>query len=181
MTWRIFTTNKKGQTEDLIADLIPAIIITIIAIYLLGSLPSTNKTNVDERVEELDFQLGSKIDFITFLRMHSAKEPIVDKELQEVYCSYPRLSTADIIAKIDPEKARSASDFCYSRLIDIVEDFNKINSGENCMMVNLNFPAEDINLRIPPRNCALTQKQEREFFLPLKSGGYVDITILTKE
>lgn len=177
MTWHILRINKKGQTEDILADLIPAIIITVIAVLLLGKVSSEHRVSVDKTIEETKLQLLESAE-LDYLRL-----PVGVKGK----CANPRLTTADIISKIDPTKAKNDKDSCYLLFLDITDNFNMEYMVEEelspwlesldyqaCLSIELEFSENNEIFGSGP-DCVATKQAQRMIALPLKNGEYVNI------
>ena len=176
--------SKKGQTEDIIADLLPALVITVIAIFLMGEIKTEHKEIVGERIVELRAQAESSIDYVNFLRTPSLASSFRLPSLSEALssapkdesCSDPRMTTADMISKIDPDKALKREDACYDVLVDHINTFNGKYLKNECFKLNLIFPGQK---EVPVHTqCNIVTQTEKSFKLPLKNGDYVDVTFL---
>ena len=159
--------NKKGQTEDILADLIPAIIIIIIAVYLLGSFSSQHEENVSNKLKEVKSQLESRMDVRTYLRTAVPSD-------YKGECANPRLTTADIISKIDPQKAEQNKDPCYSLLRKLTNEFNQeyFMPDDKYMAVDLEFPY--VHLGLYPKGVIFPGKT-KNIPLPIKNGEHVNV------
>lgn len=170
----IFISNKKGQTEDILADLVPAIIIIVIAIYLLMGISSDSRINIEQNVKEVKSQLSQPVNYQVYL-----KESIGFKEK----CANSKHTVSDVISKIDPFKAKEGKDDCYTLLLKTLISFNKKYlgfKGENeeskCMDLTLTFPTKEITLSEPLLDC-VWQQDEQKILLPSLSGEYVELNI----
>jgi len=170
--------HKKGQTEDILADLIPSIVIIIIAVYLLGTFSSNHEIRIGDKLGEVKAQLESKIDVRTYLRM-----PVSADYTGE--CVNQRLTVADVISRIDLGKAEKGEDSCYELLKDMTMDFDvKYFQFENpknwelvkSMSVSLEFPSKHLAL-YPLRLDEITG--EEIIPIPLKNGQNVNVKVST--
>ena len=155
---------KKGQTEDVIADLIVSIIIIIIAVYILSGISADQETNIGLRINEIKYQLETKLDINTYLKM-----PVVGSGS----CYHENLTTADLIALTDATKPGP----CYKLLERQTKNFEKmlIQFGDECLDVQIEYPGGKV---LTPSSCVQVIGEQKEVLVPLKEGGYAKVKFL---
>jgi len=162
LTWNIFPIGRKGSTDDVLADLVPALIITVIAAFLLMNFASERKELVNKGIDDARIQLLESTDFLNYLRSRT--------NLEGGLCSIDRLTTADIMSKNDPN--------CKDPLIRMTEHFNKdyMPIG-TCLSVNIYDPEEDSSVLLTPACINMEINPVNSVFLPVKGGNHVEVNI----
>ncbi len=189
--------NKKGQTEDIFADLVPAIIISLVALYLFGITASQAKSDFDVKLNSVQEYLLEDINYLTYFKMpiyglmkHS-KISLNDLSESERKCYNPHFTIADLISRINFENARSGDDPCYALLTRMTDLFNQNlytkfvlpDSTRRCLdRIELNFPSRKSILAYKAKRinfesgCKTVENGRKTIFLPLKGNDYVNIT-----
>lgn len=158
---------KKGQVEDIFADLIPSIVIIVIAVFILENFSSEHEDSISEKLMELESSLKVKADIKDYIRIP------IPSDLKDEECANPRFTVADIIINIDPE---DKDDPCLDLLNEITSRFKKEIVGEmESIDVYLKFPNKLINLKMSEE---VDSRDEQTVFVPLRSGEHVDVKLI---
>ncbi|MBU4501485.1 MAG: hypothetical protein KKA79_02755 [Nanoarchaeota archaeon] len=181
--------HKKGQTEDIFADFIPAIIIIIIAGFIMQNFSSDAEEKISVRLIELDKHLGYKSDVRDFLRYP------VSPDLKEEGCVATRFTVADLVTAVDPKEKEN--DPCLKLLQKVTFEFDKQVDEQLIIFKDFSFDLSTkvdlsfdlftkVELQYPDYHHTITVvpskdlylKRETSAYVPLRNGGHVNVKLM---